>query len=109
MKATIEDLKKIERFTVEEWDNKDDNGNNPRDRKARIRAYKQREYEFEYNTFERALYVSGDAFGEKKYKVLNELEVLFKVAQEHKTITIKLEGLLFEINNMVLKLNKDKQ
>lgn len=106
MKVTIEELKEAGKFTVEQWYGVTYDFGNSEGRTKRSGGYKSDEYRFIYDS--NGLYVFGSAFGNTLYKVKNELEVLFKVAQEFGQITVKLEGLSFDINNAVLQLDNKK-
>ena len=105
MKTTIEELKMAKKFVVEQWYGVTYNCKNPEGRTIRSGGYKKDEYEFIYNPSDKCLYISGNVFGKTQYRVVNSLEVLFRVAQEYGTITVKLEELSFDIHNIVLRID----
>lgn len=106
MQATIEELKKAKKFTVEDWHGVCYN-HSSKNRPTRSGGYKVGEYEFTYNPINKCLYVSGNVFGKKKYQVLNSLEVMFKITQNYSLINVKLDELNFDISGIILRFNKN--
>ena len=68
-KVTIEQLKSVKEFVIEEID--------PTSPQNTIVS----SYTFFYDKKEGKLYITGDVFGTEKYRVVNSLEVLFAIAK----------------------------
>ena len=92
---TIDELKETG-FIVEEWMGVTYNG-----RGGRSGGTHTASYTFKYENSK--LYVCDGAFGKTVYEVLNALEVLFRAANNYATISVKLNGLSFDIYNAIIK------
>ena len=83
-KVTIEQLKSVKEFVIEECDQFSNVVSS---------------YVFSYDKKEGKLYITGDVFGTEKYRVVNSLEVLFAIAKKReivanidKKMTLKIEN-----------------
>lgn len=72
---TIEDLKAIKRFVLEETEIIDGVP-------SKTNAVSSYTFIYEEKKEEKHLYITGDVFGTKKYKVINSLETLFNIAKK---------------------------
>ena len=58
-------------------------------------------YTFKYENSK--LYVCDGVFGKTDYEVLNAFEVLFRAASSYDIISVKLNGLSFDIHRPIIK------
>ena len=81
-KVTIEQLKSVKEFVIEE-----------------ISQEESSEYTFFFDKSEGKLYITGDVFGNEKYRVVNSLEVLFAIAKNREIIANIDKKMTLKITN----------
>lgn len=72
---TIEDLKALKTFVLEEKEIVDDVP-------SKTKVLSSYTFIYEEKKEEKHLFITGDVFGTKRYKVINSLETLFNIAKK---------------------------
>lgn len=80
-KVTIEQLKSVKEFVIEEV------------------SEEPSAYTFFFDKKEGKLYITGDVFGNEKYRVVNSLEVLFAVAKNREIVANIDKKMTLRISN----------